>query len=640
MLCFAFAAHAQKTEANTPVSPPAGAQPTASTTPSPTPTIEVSDRDHREADNAYLQGAHYIQKRDFLNAERSFARATHLDPTNPDYPRALFFARESQITDLLHAAARAKYDKDFPRAKSLLEEAQKLDPDNRIVAQHLANGGEYNSPAFDPLRFPPANIASTLAGAVQLKPTSGKHSFHERGDATSLLRAIYAAWGITTIVDTNSTDNLPTTPIRFDLDDVDFDTATRLAHTMTRSFATALQPDRVIIAKDTPDNRDRLTPLVEETIYVRGMTTEKLQEYANVARNIYDVKNVTASAASGALVLRADEPTLKLVNAAYADLLDGTTDIMLDINLYEVDKSFERNLGVTTPTSASGYSLYTKLESILTEYQSTINAALSSNLIDLSGLSQSQTQLAELYYLYKAGVLSSSETSLISGLLGYLGTYGGVPLLGVSLSSGATINGLLTDSQTRLLDSVTLRAEDNEAAQFRLGERYPIVTSTYSSGVSSSVAALAAQYGYSVTSVTIPQIQYQDLGLSVKVTPKIHRGGEVYLTLEMKLSALGSQTINSLPVLNNREFSSSLTVPANQTALITSAMSRSEAVALSDYPGLNDIPGFSGTNKDSIKDTTELLITVTPHIIRQSHMRVESHPYLTPNPAQGGSNSQ
>jgi len=188
-----------------------------------------------------------------------------------------------------------------------------------------------------------------------------------------------------------------------------------------------------------------------------------------------------------------------------------------------------------------------------------------------------------------------------------------------------------------MLDDVQIRAGDNQAANFRAGTRYPVVTATYSSGVSSSLASslagvsvngtsaasLLAQFGGS-SSVTVPQVQYEDLGITIKATPKIQRSGDVSVALDMKIEALGSGTIDSIPILNSRSFTSTVAIPAGQTALLASEISRNEARDIDGIPGLSELPGFQGTEKSAEIDSGELLITITPHVVRTGRFRITS----------------
>ena len=241
-------------------------------------------------------------------------------------------------------------------------------------------------------------------------------------------------------------------------------------------------------------------------------------------------------------------------------------------------------------------------------------------------------------YLIATGAVSSTQ---FTNLLGTLGTYAGAPLLGVYLGSGATFNLSLNSSEARLLDTVQLRAGDGQDAEFRAGTRYPIETGIYSSGLSGtntsalagltingvSVSSLLSQYAGS-TSATVPQIQYEDLGLTLKATPQVLRTGNVAVKLDFKIETLGSGSINSLPILNNRQLTSTISIPNGKTALLASQVSRSELGALSGLPGLNDLPGFAGTDVSKDRSHTELIITLTPHVVRNKRMRVTSQRFL------------
>jgi general secretion pathway protein D len=639
------AGHAQASNSNTPVSLPAGIaadRPAAAIAP-PRP---VSARQARAADDVYLQGAKQIERQEYEAAEKSFARALQLNPGNSDYLRAFAFAREGRVVELTHAAAQARSAGDKPRADALLQQAHTLDPDNRIVAEHLSDGADAFSPVIDPLRFPAQNIASTLAGPVELAPGDARKSFHQTGDGQSVLRAVYSAYGITVQFDDSVTSG---PPLQFDLDNVTFATAAKLLGQMTKTFAVAVQPKLALVAKDTQENRDRLVPQVEETIYLRGMTSDQMQDLANLARNVYDVKNVTASATGGTILLRADEPTLKLVNAEYASMLDGGSDVMLDVTLYEIDKTTTRNLGVTFPTSVSAFSIVTELQNALNANQAAINAAIAAGYINPAQYANTNAlHLAEVYYLFQAGLLSATQQSEITSLLGlgYLGTFGGLPLAGVTLASGATLTALLQTSDVRILDAIELRAGDAQASSFRSGTRYPIETSTYTTGASSAISSalagassavqqLAAQYLGTGGTTTIPQIQFEDLGLTLKATPRILRGDEVNLALDLKIESLGGTALNGIPILNSRQYTSTVTVPKGKSAFLVSLVNRNELGSVQGFPGLNELPGFQGTNKDSEKDVSEILISVTPHVVREGRMRIESRrlefPHASPS---------
>jgi len=613
-----------------PVSLPAGIS-------SPNPDAKVSEKQAREADDAYLEGAKHIQHGDLPAAERSFARAVQLDPSNRDYILALADVREHRVTELVQSAAQARRLGQNDKADDLLAQARVLDPDNPIVTQHFGvNLSPWQSTA-DPLHFPAADIASTLAGPIEFAPTPGLQDIHQRGDPRSVISAVYSAYGIKPAFDSSFTNS---TPVRLDLDQVDFATATRILNHMTHVFAVALQPHSALIAKDNQEQRERLVPMIEETVYLPGVTSDQMQELANVARNVFDIKSASTSATSGYMLLRGDEPSLKLVNATFADILDGGSDVELDVSLFEIDKTHQVNIGGQLPTAAALFPLYTTAVNLISANQAIIQAAIQAGKLVLTG-NLATDLYNELLILIAANV---SGSSVFTNLLGVFGHYNGLPLAGLSVTGSATFNLLLNSSDVRLLDAVTIRGASGQELDFRSGTRYPVITSTYSSGVSSglasslsginingtSAASLLSQYLGSTANVSIPTFQFEDLGITLKTKPQVLHTGGVSLTLDMTIEALAGGALNSIPILNSRSLKSTINVPPGQTALLASNLSTTEMRSLNGLPFLSELPGFQGTDQNTEKDRAELLITITPHIIRSGALRIASRPISTP----------
>jgi type II secretory pathway component GspD/PulD (secretin) len=270
--------------------------------------------------------------------------------------------------------------------------------------------------------------------------------------------------------------------------------------------------------------------------------------------------------------------------------------------------------------------------------QSVINQAIASGIIKLSGNSVTDL-ITEVGFLIASGTVTSLQYSNLLGIFG-----NGLSLAGLYVGSGSTFNLLLNSSDVRTLDAIQLRAGNNQKSTFRAGERYPIVTSTYTSGISNSLASsvsglningtnvgsLLQQY-LGTTSVTIPQVQFEDLGLTLEVTPVIQADGAVRLPLNLKIESLAGGSNENIPILNSRQLSSTVTIPAGQTALLASEVSSSETRDIQGIPGLSEIPGFqSTTNENKQVSTGELLITITPHLVRENRLRIASRPLLLP----------
>ena len=174
-----------------------------------------------------------------------------------------------------------------------------------------------------------------------------------------------------------------------------------------------------------------------------------------------------------------------------------------------------------------------------------------------------------------------------------------------------------------------LRVGDGQAGTVRSGTRYPIQTSSFSSlspslpnipgltgaGSSSSLSSLLGSLSGGVPNV--PQVEYQDLGLTLKATPRVMRNNDVALTLDLKIVALTGSSLNGNPILDNTAYSGVVTVPQGQGVVLLSELDGQESRAISGVPGLSEIPGLNNlTGNDTQKNRSTLLIVITPHVVR------------------------
>lgn len=618
--------------ANAPASVPAGADAPAQPKPPATmatPLPTISAKQAREAEDAYIQGAREVDHKDLAAAEKSFARAAELSPDNRDYALALIVVREHHLDELIHAAAKQRLLGNNERADALLADARKIDPNNPVIAQH------FNEPIFAPGMPQGPTVADTLGDAITLAPKPGTQDVNLRGTPRDVIRSLYAQFGITTVVDSSVTTG---SPVRLELDGATFEQCARLLAEMTHTFAVPMAPRSALIAADTEEDRLRLQPQVEETLYMPGLQETQMREMANVARRIFGLTSVTASPATDTIVLRGDPDNLKVLNATYEGMLNGSSDVMLDVNLYEIDRTNQRNIGLMLPSSAGIFSVTAEAAQLVSANQTVISQAIASGVIKLSGNSLTDL-VTEVGFLIASGTVSSLQYSNLLGIFG-----NGLSLAGLYVGSGSTFNLLLNSSDSRLLDAVQLRAGNQEKSTFRAGSRYPIITSTYTTGISNSLASavsglnvngtsvssLLQQY-LGTSSVTIPQVQYEDLGLTLEATPVVQQDGTVHVVLNLKLESLGAGSVNSIPVLNSRQLTSTITIPAGQTALLASQVTTSETRDIQGIPGLSEIPGFQSTTDDNKQTSSgELLITITPHVVREGGPRIASRPFLLP----------
>jgi type II secretory pathway component GspD/PulD (secretin) len=567
------------------------------------------------ADDAYLAGARLLDRNDLTGAEIQFNKATKLDPYNRDYAMAYALTHQRHITELVQASGKARLLGQNEKAETLLAEARLLDPLNDAVRQSVDPGSLPK--AFHPEIEPWIRDSPTLAGPVTLLPSTGAKSFHLHADEQDVIRQVLAGYGIRA----NFDESVQRQNIRFDLDDSPYQQTVPILMNMVHLFAVPLDPQSVLIAKDTPENRQRFERELQESIYIPGMTNEQMDELGTLAKNIFDIKQISVDKSSGTLVIRAPEETLTYLNLTLADLIDGGSEVMIDLKLYAVDKTNQRNIGTQLPQQVGIYSVGAAAQSLVTANQSIVNQAIAQGLIP-AGSSNITIALA----LIASGLVQST---LLSSTVGFFG--GGLTATGVTTNQNPVFNLSLTASDTRALNDIQVRIGDRQTATFRIGERYPITTATYSSGVSSSTSSALAGVsinGVSAASllnsavgnpITIPQIQYEDLGLTLKATPAVQRSGAIKMHIELKIEALTGGAIDNIPILNSQQFVSDVTVDDGDTALMVSSLTKSEAASIDGLPGLGELPGFqtATADKTTMTDTSNLLLLVTPHVTRR-----------------------
>lgn len=574
---------------------------------------EPSHKQIRAGEKYYAEGVRAMEKGDVDAAYDAFSKAAKADPGNQNYALDLQIASQHKVTKLVQEADKARLLSEPDVARVKLTEAMTLDPKNPIVSQHVHDlAGLYN--AGDEAD----SVDAYLAPPIELTPKPGKQSFHFKSTSQEVLRKVTEAYGLRLVDD----GSLANQTVRFDVDDVDYATAAHLASMATSSFLVPLDPLRVLAAKDTKENHTKYDRLAVETIRLPGLNATEYSDVNNVAKNVLGITQSTVQAGSGTLTLRAPAANLNALNKTLYDLLDGKSEVLLDVKIYQVDKSRTGVVGVQLPQSTTVFNVDTELNSVISQ-----NASLVQEIIS-SGLAQAGDFAAIAAILIASGEVSGSILSQPFATFG-----NGLTLTGLAPGS-VTGNLSLTAADTKALDQVQIRLDDNAEGTIRAGTRYPIVTSSYSSiaassvnipgissaGLSSVLSGLGVSASSLSTASAIPQVQYQDLGLIFKVTPRVERNDDVTLKLDLKIQALEGASLNGLPVLTNRSYTADIHLINGASALVVGDLSRQESNAVSGTPGLTELPGFSGLSSTTKQyDVSNLAILVTPHVLRRRH---------------------
>jgi general secretion pathway protein D len=126
-----------------------------------------------------------------------------------------------------------------------------------------------------------------------------------------------------------------------------------------------------------------------------------------------------------------------------------------------------------------------------------------------------------------------------------------------------------------------------------------------------SASSTSAQTGY-------PSAEYEDLGLKVKATPRLHGDDEVTLQLQFDIKSLTGTSINGIPILSNRNIEQTIRLRENETSILSGILQSNKITSTSGLPWTSAAPGIGLLTGEDTSNTqqSELLILVTPRALQ------------------------
>ena len=174
-------------------------------------------------------------------------------------------------------------------------------------------------------------------------------------------------------------------------------------------------------------------------------------------------------------------------------------------------------------------------------------------------------------------------------------------------SAQATLNALSQVTHVEVLSSPSLMVLDNRTATLQVGDQVPISTQ-------SSVSTLAAG------APVISSVSYRNTGVILSITPRINESGRVLLDIQQEVSSVSPTTSSNIdsPTIQQRKIKTTVVLSDGQSLTLGGLMQRKKNVAKDQIPVLGDIPllGNAFRSKDDTVSRTELLIIITPHVVR------------------------
>ncbi|MGD0761417.1 MAG: hypothetical protein ABR921_21170 [Candidatus Sulfotelmatobacter sp.] len=570
-----------------------------------------SKKDAKEARNAYSRGLKLEKQQHFNEAFEQFDRAVRLDPRNPQFFQTRELAKAGLVYEHVERGNQLLYGDQRTRAAEEFQAALDLDPADQFARERL--GATSQAPRSDLLR---AAASVGDSEEIHLQPTKERASFQFRGDVRAMFAQLASSYGMTVEFD----DSVTSQQVRFYVDDVDFETALKLACEVSKTMWTALGARQFFVAKDTTENHKQFDRMSLQTfILPPHSATADVQDIVNTLKNVLEARFVTSGQTADIIEVRAPQPILAACAKLMAQLTGDHPQVMLDIDVYEISHQLTQNIGVHVPNT---FNLYNIPAAALAGLGGQNISQLINQLISSGGINQANgTAISSLL-----AQLGSQGNSIFSNPLATFG--GGLTFMGLSLDQLAA-NLSVNESWVRSLEHLTMRAADGgDTAKFHLGTRYPILNASYAPIYNSP--AIASVIGNNSYQAPFPSVSYEDLGLNVQVKPAIHGNGEVSLQLELQVRSLTGQSSNGVPVISNQEYKGSINLKDGEPAAVAGEVTLTEQRSLAGIPGFGFLPGLNQIAAENTRDDEqdELIIVVTPHVLANNE-RVSSEIWLS-----------
>lgn len=547
----------------------------------------VSKQDEKMAAEDFKRALEFQKRGKLEDALLAATHASQLVPANPEYLLTREMLRQQIVSTYLDQGNRLAAEGKLEQAAVQFREALARDPQNSYAQQRLHDVAE----PLDPDR---TRVLQLLAGVsnIDLQPTPGKKNIHAGPDVRTVYTQIGQAFGVFISFDPSMSNR----QFRLDVDNIDFYTAMSFLGRVTKTFWAPVSSKEAIVANDTQEMRTAYERMAMRTFYVGNTTTpNELSDVTNLMRVIFDAKFVSIQTGQNTITVRAPRTQIEAIASFIDSIMDAKPEILLVLNEFEFDADKLRNWGLNLPTDFTVFNIPSEIRRVLgNDAQSVIDQINQNGTIDPSKIPASD--------------LANLQGSPLLQPFVFFGK--GLGLTGIVVPP---ISGQLSETRTFTanLEHVNLRALDGEAATFRAGTRFPIVTS--------SLNTIAFNRRGQVASATTPQFQYIDLGLTLKTTPHYHVDGAIRLDLELEVQGLGAQSFNGIPELTTRSFKGNITVREGEPSVVAGLINDQELRSTRGYPGISQLPGLRTVLNTNSSDRAhnEILLVVTPYVIRK-----------------------
>jgi general secretion pathway protein D len=541
------------------------------------------------ASSLYKHGQAAEARQDYDTAFEDFQKAYQKNPKDMRYETAFYRVRISASAAHVSQGRKLFQSGDMQGALAEFLHASEIDPGNESAQQGIARVREkqgeatpVSEAAIPELAGEQAELDS-IGSPAHLKPASNEPIplLHMTEDTKVIYQAIGKAAGINILFDPDFTSKR----IAVDLNNISLLDALRIVGTMSNTFWRPVTSNTIFVATNSRAKRTELDEQAVQTFYLANAWQQNdLNDVNTAIRNLMPNTKVYAVQSQNAIVMRGTPDELLLAQQLVADLDKPRPEVVVDMAVLEVSKNWERTLGISWPSSI-GVALQPPCAS---------GSCTTSDTTGTTGTTGTST--TNNTTLYSLSHLKASDFAVNIG--------------------GATLNLLLTDANTQILQDPRIRATDGQKASMKIGSKIPIATGSYQTGAATAL----------VSSLVNTQFQYEDVGVDVEMTPSVHYDNDVTLKVKITVSAQsGSVTISGVtePILSQRVVDQVIRLHEGEASILGGIQDNNDQQSWTGIPGLSSIPilKYLFGSKDHTIQQDEIVFVVVPHIVRSADIQ-------------------
>lgn len=393
-----------------------------------------------------------------------------------------------------------------------------------------------------------------LLAPPEVKAKAGKQDFALNGTARQLFEQVAKAYGLDVVFDGDyDTSSTPADRVlRFELKEGTWQEALHVLQVITNSFMSPLGEKLLMVVRDTPQKRTEQEPSMAVMVPI----PEGLADAAELARSVQQVMELQKFAVDNTrkvVYMRGPISKVKPALMLFHQLAERRGQVVIEVELFETLVGSTLDFGIGLPTAS---------------------------------------RVVNLGRIWK--FLSPSPGNL-SNLLAF---GGGSTLLALGIAD-AQLFASMSYNQSYSKLKAEIRTIDNFPANFVVGDKYPIITNQYQADAG----------GFRPP----PTIQFEDLGLTLKITPRVHSFDEVSLDIESEFKVLTGQALNGIPVISTRKYQGKVRLHQGEWAIVAGLVSLNDTNTRSGIPIVSAVPGLGSRSKETRRGQT--LLVIRPRLV-------------------------